>query len=51
MKFFYCIKENKASHLAQFGFCLLVRLWQKKKKKMETKAMNMWSEIMICIKL
>ena len=35
MKFFYCIKENNASHLAQFGFCLLVRLWQKKKWRLK----------------
>ena len=35
MKFFYCIKENNASHLAQFGFCPLVRLWQKKKWRLK----------------
>ena len=49
MKIFDCIKKNNAPHLVQVAFCLLVRLWQK--KKMETNAMNMWSEIMICIKL
>ena len=49
MRFSDCIKKNNAPHLVQVAFVY----WSvfDRKIKMETNAMNMRSQIMICIKL